>query len=136
GTPARKVSGVDPNRVALLLAVLERRGGLHIGMEDVFVSAAGGVEIDEPAADLGIAAAIASSFRDLPGPASTVWVGEVGLGGEVRGVSQLGQRLAEAARLGFAQAVAPAEACAGLELPRGLRVLPVATVHDALEHLA
>ncbi|MBI3272106.1 MAG: DNA repair protein RadA [Planctomycetes bacterium] len=136
GMPARKVSGVDPNRVAMILAVLERRGGLSLGSEDVFVNATGGVEIDEPAADLGIAAAIASSFRDRPGPAATVWIGEVGLGGEVRGVSQVGLRVQEAARLGFRQAIVPAEASVGLSAPQGLTLVPVPTVHAALEHLA
>ncbi len=107
GMPGRKVSGVDHNRVTMILAVLEKRTGLLLGGHDVFVNVVGGVRIDEPAADLGIAIAIASSFKDVAIPGDTIIIGELGLGGEVRGVSQFDSRLKEAARLGFKNAIIP-----------------------------
>ena len=100
--------GLDPNRTNLLLAVLEKRVGLELLGDDVFVSVAGGLEVDEPAADLGVAAAIASSFRNRPVPAATALFGEVGLAGEVRGAGQAGLRMREAAQMGFARCVLPA----------------------------
>ena len=90
GTPRRMSLGIDPNRTSLLLAVLEKRVGLALLGDDVFVSVAGGLEVPEPAADLGVAAAVASSFRNRALPAHTAVFGEVGLAGEVRGVGQAG----------------------------------------------
>ena len=107
GMPRRTAAGVDYNRVLLLLAVLEKRAGLHLGACDVYVSVAGGVRADEPAVDLGVACAIAGSHRDRPVDAETAVVGEVGLGGEVRAVSQIGRRVAEAAKLGFRRVLVP-----------------------------
>ncbi len=115
GTPRRTTSGLDYNRLLLLLAVLEKRGGLALGTADVYANAAGGVRVDEPAADLGVALAVASSYRNRPLDPHTVFIGEVGLAGEIRGVPQLDRRLAEAAKLGFRRAVVPA----GLEHGRG-----------------
>ena len=135
GSPERKVSGADYARVCMLLAVLERRAGLQLIGQDVFVNVAGGVRVDEPAADLGIALAIASSFQDFPIPRDAVLAGEVGLGGEIRAVSHLETRLREAAKLGFRHAYVPAES---LERPHALRDLklhPVATVAEALDLL-
>lgn len=107
GLPQRTTTGVDAKRLAMLLAVLEKRVGLRIGTFDVFVNAVGGVRIDETSADLGIALSIASSLKnDLVDP-KTVVIGEVGLGGEIRAVSQIDKRIAEAEKLGFKQAIIP-----------------------------
>lgn len=134
GTPARRVSGVDSNRVAMILAVLERRAGYHLGMQDVFVNAVGGMTLDEPASDLGIALAIASSFRDRPLPARMLCVGEVGLGGEVRAVAQAASRLREARLMGFERALVPPGTKPEI-VPEGLTVQAVATVSEAIEVL-
>jgi DNA repair protein RadA/Sms len=106
-TPRRAVSGLDSARVAMVLAVLERRGRVHLGEQDVFSATVGGVRVTEPAADLAVALAVASAARDRPLPASVVAVGEVGLSGELRRVGGIGRRLAEAARLGFGTALVP-----------------------------
>lgn len=107
GTPRRMTSGVDHNRVALIMAVLERRVGLRISPYDAYVSAVGGVKLDEPAADLAIALAVASSFREKPLPEGLVAVGEVGLTGEIRAVAGMEKRLNEAAKLGFKTCIGP-----------------------------
>jgi len=133
GTPERKASGVDRNRVPMLLAVLDRRGGLQLGGQDVFVNAAGGVHIEEPAADLGITLAIASSFTDKPLAPRAVFVGEVGLGGEVRAVTQLEARVSEAARLGFRRAFVPKAGAAALEGRMALDIVPVSNIIEALD---
>lgn len=133
GFPARRVSGVDLNRVQLILAVIERRGGLAVGGQDVFVNAVGGVEIDEPAADLGIAVAIASSFRSRAVPTRACIFGEVGLAGEIRGVAQAGARVLEASRLGFERAIVPADSARAIEAPEGFDVAPVKNLREALE---
>ncbi len=108
GTPQRLAANVDRARLAMIIAVLERRAGLHLGTHDVYASVAGGLRINEPAADLGIALAIASAFRGLALPQATVAFGELGLSGEVRPVSGRARRLSEARRLGFRRIVAPA----------------------------
>jgi DNA repair protein RadA/Sms len=133
GLPRRTATGVDYNRLLLLLAVLERRAGLHLASQDVYASIAGGISVEEPAADLGIAAAVASSLRDRPVDPQTVVLGEVGLAGEVRAVPQIGKRLAEAARLGFARAVLPR--AGAVDAPSGLELIPVADVSSALRAL-
>jgi DNA repair protein RadA/Sms len=107
GTPRRTTLGLDPNRVALLIAVLEKKMGVHLLGHDVFVNVAGGVRIDEPAADLGVIVAVASSFLDKPVEARTLVIGEVGLAGEVRAVSQAETRVREAVKLGFSRCVLP-----------------------------
>jgi len=132
GTPARRVSGVDPNRLALLLAVLGRRAGVGLGSHDVYANLAGGLSVSEPGLDLAIALALASSLRDRPIPANTVAVGEVGLLGELRATGGLERRLREAARLGFAQAVVP-EAGGRAPVVPGLEVLAVPTLRAAIE---
>ena len=134
GTPRRMSLGIDPNRTSLLLAVLEKRVGLELLGDDVFVSVAGGLEIDEPAADLGVAAAVASSFRNRPLPATTAVFGEVGLGGEVRGAGQAALRLREAAQMGFTRCVLPARNIPP-DVPPGIRPVGVNTLDEALEHL-
>jgi DNA repair protein RadA/Sms len=131
GSPRRVATGVDPRRVAVLLAVLERRAGLDLSASDVFVNVAGGFRVAEPAADLAIALAIASSTVDVPIDPHAVAVGEIGLGGEVRRVSRLAVRLREAARLGFTSAWVP-ERGAPAGDGGGLRVLPAARVDEAL----
>jgi DNA repair protein RadA/Sms len=134
GMPRRTAAGVDYNRLLLLLAVLEKRAGLHVSDHDVYVSVAGGVRVDEPAADLGVALAVASSHRDRPVDAEAVAVGEVGLGGEVRAVSQIDRRIAEAAKLGFKRVVAPRANLAGLDdPPGGVELTAVDHVAEALE---
>ena len=133
GTPRRSSLGIDSNRTNLLLAVLEKRVGLELLGDDVFVSIAGGLEVPEPAADLGVAAAIASSFRNRPVPAHTALFGEVGLGGEVRGVGQAGLRIREAAQMGFTRLILPAR-----NVPSdasGIELVGVDTLGDALERL-
>ena len=108
GTPARKALGCDPNRLLLLLAVLEKRIGIPISAHDVYVNIAGGLKIDEPGMDLALLAAVASSYFDVCVADDTVLIGEVGLGGEVRAVSQIERRVMEAIRLGFKRCVMPA----------------------------
>ncbi len=110
GTPRRLAANVDQARLAMILAVLERRAGMHLGSQDVYVSVAGGLRINEPAADLGIALAIASAFRDVALPASLAAFGELGLSGEVRTVGQPLRRTAEATKLGFSRVLAPENA--------------------------
>ena len=121
------------NRVQLILAVIERRCGLAVGGQDAFVNAVGGVEVDEPAADLGIAVAIASSFRSRPVPSRLCLFGEVGLAGEVRGVAQAGARVLEAKRLGFERVVVPADNSKSIDNPGGIDIAPVKNLHEALE---
>ena len=133
GNPRRTSLGIDPNRTNLLVAVLEKRLGLGLPTEDVFVSVAGGLEVDEPAADLGVAAAIASSFRNRPLPADTVVFGEIGLGGEVRSAGQTGLRLREASQMGFKRCVLPAKNV--VDDVEGIQQVGVATLEEALERL-
>jgi DNA repair protein RadA/Sms len=133
GTPRRTSLGLDANRISLLLAVLEKRVGLQLLGDDVFVNVAGGLEVAEPAADLGVAAAVASSFRNRPVPADTVVFGEVGLAGEVRAIGQAALRAREAAQMGFRRCLLPAR-----NLPfecEGIRLVGVQTLEEALEKL-
>ena len=129
GTPRRLVTGLDYNRVALVLAVLERRLGLTLSTQDVYVSLAGGLRLTEPAADLAIALAVASSLREKPIAPDLAVFGEIGLTGEVRPVQAGGRRLAEATRLGFSRAVVPHGV---RHAPAGLELIPVRTVGEAL----
>jgi DNA repair protein RadA/Sms len=134
GTPRRTVLGADYNRVCLLLAVLDKRAGVPLGTQDVFVNVAGGGRVTEPAADLGIVVAAASSYMDRPVRGEVVVVGEVGLTGEVRAVTGIGARLAEASQLGFKEAVVPRRNVK--DLPAlALEVHGVDTVHEALDVL-
>ncbi len=137
GTPERKVSGLDRNRVAMLLAVLEKRTELVLAGHDVFVNAVGGVRLVEPAADLPAAIAIASSFTDRAISPELMARGEVGLAGEVRGVSQIEARLREAAKLGWTRAIVPRDNARSLrQRVKGLKVEFVATLAEALEAAA
>jgi DNA repair protein RadA/Sms len=127
--PRRSPQGLDHARLSLLVAVLDRRAGVDIVSSDIYASAVGGVRITEPAADLALALALASSHENRSVAADLVACGEIGLAGEVRQVAHLGRRLAEAARLGFSRALVPASSPAG---PSGLTLVRVATVADAL----
>jgi DNA repair protein RadA/Sms len=131
-TPRRAVSGLDSARVAMVLAVLERRGRVRLGTDDVFSATVGGVRLTEPAADLALALAVASAARDAPIAPTTVVLGEVSLSGEVRRVGAVGRRLAEAARLGFTAALVPPDPG---PVPAGMRVTEVADVGAALRTL-
>ena len=117
GYPRRVSVGFDANRLSLLLAVLEKRAGLSLAGEDVYVNVAGGLAVSEPVADLGLVASVASSFRGQPVDADTVFIGEVGLAGEVRSAQQMALRLKEVARLGFRRAIVPAGNCPVDEAP-------------------
>lgn len=134
GTPRRMSLGIDPNRTSLLLAVLEKRVGLELLGDDVFVSVAGGFSVDEPAADLGVAAAIVSSLRSRPLPPHTVVFGEVGLGGEVRSAAQSILRVREAAQMGFTRCILPARNVPDDADPR-IRLVGVSTLEEALDAL-
>ncbi|MCL6476796.1 MAG: DNA repair protein RadA [Peptococcaceae bacterium] len=132
GAPRRMTAGVDYNRVSLILAVLEKRAGLHLGGQDAYVGAVGGVRLDEPAADLGIALALASSFKEIPAAGGLVAIGEIGLTGEIRPVPQLEKRIIEAARLGFSECLAPRQS--GLSPAVGdMRVTGLETLSEAIE---
>jgi DNA repair protein RadA/Sms len=134
GTPARRASGLDPNRLSLLIAVLGRRAGIALGSHDVYANLAGGLSVAEPGLDLPVALALASSSRDRPIASDTVAIGEVGLLGELRGVVGLERRLREAARLGFRRALVPRPA-AGAPEPRinGLEVILAETLAEAIK---
>ncbi|MEZ4701102.1 MAG: DNA repair protein RadA [Rhodothermales bacterium] len=132
-TPQRNATGFDSRRLQMLLAVLEKREGLRLSTHDVFVNMAGGVRLEEPAVDLGVIMAVASSFRDIPTDTGTVLIGEVGLGGEIRTVSQIEPRLNEAAKLGFARAIAPANNLKGATIPKGLEVTGVEKLSEVLD---
>ena len=134
GSPRRTASGVDPNRVALLIAVLGRRAGIGLASHDVYLNLAGGLTVGEPGLDLPIAIALASSLRDRPVQDRTVAIGEVGLLGELRPVSGLERRLREAARLGFDRAIVPrATRDAILSPPAGMEVVAVGSLGEAVE---
>jgi DNA repair protein RadA/Sms len=133
GSPRRTASGVDPNRVALLIAVLGRRAGIGLASHDVYVNLAGGLSVGEPGLDLPIALALSSSMRDRPIRSGTVAIGEVGLLGELRPVAGLERRLREAARLGFSRAVVPRAARGGsLSDVPGIEILAVASLREAI----
>jgi DNA repair protein RadA/Sms len=133
GNPRRTTTGIDTTRVALLAAVLERRCGLSLLGQDLFVNIAGGVAVDEPAVDVPAAVAIASSLRGRAVNPDLVCFGEVGLSGEVRGVERTELRLLEAARLGFTQALVPMTGTDGIDVPAGLTLIRVKSLEEALE---
>ncbi len=134
--PRRTANGVDMTRLLLLSAVLTKRVGLNLSDQDIFVNIVGGMHVDEPAVDLAVAAAIASSYRNKPVAADMAIIGEVGLSGELRSVSQLPRRLNEAAKLGFTRALVPRSALKGKQddaMPKGIEVIGARTLWDALE---
>jgi DNA repair protein RadA/Sms len=134
-SPRRMAAGVDPNRVSLLLAMLDKRLGVHLGGSDVYVNVAGGLTVDEPAADLGIVASIVSSFRNRAIAPDRVIFGEVGLAGEVRATSQTPLRIREAASMGFKQCILPYNSLPKTEHQSDIELIPVRTVQDAMEVL-
>lgn len=133
GNPRRTPNGIDFNRLLLITAVLSRRIGLRLAEQDVFVNVVGGLRVSEPAADLAIAAAIASSSRDLPVRAETVLIGEIGLSGELRSVGQMPARLKEAANIGFKQAVVPGRLRRDEPWPAALEVMEARSLSQALD---
>ncbi|HOD27960.1 MAG TPA: DNA repair protein RadA [Syntrophales bacterium] len=135
GMPRRTTIGVDHNRVSLLVAVMDKVCGLHLSGHDIFINVAGGVKVDEPAVDLGLVASMASSFLDRPVAPGTVVFGEVGLTGEVRGISQMETRLKEAARMGFTRCILPAGTPAGRRPESGIEMFGIRSLRDLLDPL-
>lgn len=135
GNPRRVSNGFEYNRAMLLLAVLEKRGGLLVGGCDTYINVIGGLTLDEPAADLSAILALASSFRDRPVPHDLAAIGEVGLTGELRAVSALGQRLAEVQRLGFTKCLIPKRIQGKLSVPEGIELIRVNNIREALAAL-
>lgn len=135
GSGRRMTQGFDHNRTSLLIAVMEKRLGMRLASDDVFVNVAGGFEVDEPAADLGVIAAIASSFRNLVIPPETAVFGEVGLTGEVRGVLQAQARAREAQTLGFKKLIIPESNRKGLEKLLGIRIVGIKDLDQLMDEL-
>jgi DNA repair protein RadA/Sms len=138
GMPRRMATGIDYNRITLLMAVLEKRVGMQLHSFDAYVNVVGGIKIDEPACDLGVVAAIASSFRNVPIDLNTVVIGEVGLTGEVRAVNQIDKRVMEAMRIGFKNCIVPARNQKTVKQIKDLKdinIKYVENVHEALSIL-
>jgi DNA repair protein RadA/Sms len=131
-SPRRTATGVGTNRLHQILAVIEKHLGLPLSRFDCYLAVAGGLQVEEPAADLGVAAAVVASYRDLTLPPATVLIGELGLGGQLRPVGQLELRLQESARLGFTRAVVPKGGGFGLGSSPGLELLESSTLAEAL----
>lgn len=132
GVPQRTATGFDYKRLQMLIAVLEKRAGMNLSSCDVFVNIAGGVRIDDTAVDLAVACAIASSFRDIPTDSQAVIIGEVGLGGEVRAVSQIEQRISEAVKLGFKTIIAPESNIKSLSKKNLIDLVSITNINDAI----
>ena len=132
GNPRRMSSGIDLNRVILMIAVLEKRARINLSNFDVYINVAGGLKIDETAIDLGLCAAIVTGRADNPIPSDMIFIGEVGLGGELRSVSQLEKRLNEAKKLGFNTAIVPKNSLRGIKKPEGMAVLGVLSLAEAM----
>ena len=135
GVPRRTCMGVDPNRISLLVAILGKRLGLELGDQDIFVNVTGGLKLEEPASDLGLVAALISSFLNRPVDMDTVIFGEVGLAGEVRGVSQSALRLKESARLGFNKCILSKNSIGEAQLPQGIKITEVGSIQKLYEIL-
>lgn len=133
GMPRRTSAGTDYNRVNLLLAVLEKRLGMNLSQCDAYINITGGIKVNEPALDLGIVLAAISSFRDIPVEEDVLVFGEIGLSGEIRGVSMVQQRVNEAGKLGFTTCILPAVSMKGLQIPEGMKVIPIHHVGEMLE---
>lgn len=131
-SPRRMSTGVDHQRMSLIIAVLEKRMGMFLQNQDAYLNVAGGVKLDEPAVDLAIAVSIASSFRDAPTQPYDVFFGEIGLTGEVRAVSRVEQRVKEAQKLGFKRVIMPEKSMKGWKAPKGIEIIGVNTVAEAL----
>ena len=131
--PRRAADGFDFNRAVLLLAVAEKRCGMKLSAFDAYINVIGGLQLNEPGADLPVALAIASSYRDTPVADDMVAIGEIGLTGEIRSVSHMNQRLSEAARLGFKKCIIPRSGSEKLEVPEGLTIYRVRNLREAIE---
>lgn len=135
GMPRRMATGMDYNRVNLMIAVLEKRVGLNLQNQDAYVNIVGGIRLDEPAVDLALALAIASAFRNRPIDSSIAAIGEVGLTGELRAVNQIERRLAEVLKLGFKACLIPQANTKNLKVPQGMKVLPAKNLTEALGYI-
>lgn len=133
GNAKRTTSGLDFNRVSLIMAVLEKRTGLLMQNQDAYLKSAGGVKLDEPAVDLAVAVAVASSYKELPTDARECFIGEIGLTGEIRRVTRIEQRLNEAAKLGFKKVYAPKNSIVGIDIPEQIQVIGVTTLTECLK---
>jgi DNA repair protein RadA/Sms len=131
--PRRTADGFDFNRAVLLMAVTEKRAGMKMSLFDAYINVIGGLRLDEPGADLSVVLAVASSYRDQVIDNELVAIGEVGLTGEIRSVSNMNQRLSEVARLGFKKCIIPKSGSDKVEIPRGLTVYRVRNLREAIE---
>jgi len=131
--PRRTTDGFDYNRAVLLMAVLEKRGGLNLGSSDVYINVIGGLHLNEPAADLPVVLAAASSYREKVFDSNTAAIGEIGLTGEIRAVSNLSQRLSEVHRLGFTRCIIPKQGTSQIDAPAGLELIRVRNIREAIE---
>jgi DNA repair protein RadA/Sms len=135
GTPRRTILGLDHNRVSLLVAVMEKKLGLNMAGHDIFMNVAGGVKVSEPAVDLGIAAAVASSFLDRPLPEKTMVLGEIGLAGEVRGISQLAPRISEIRKMGFTRCIVPGTSLKAMGETSGIELVGIGQLAEMIDFL-
>ena len=135
GNPRRMSSGIDLNRVILMIAVLEKRAKVSLSNYDVYINVAGGLKIDETAIDLGICAAIMTGKNDVQIPDDLIFVGEVGLNGELRSISQIEKRIAEASKLGFKTAIVPKQSMRNIKAPDGFKIIGVKTISEALSYI-
>ncbi len=135
GTPRRMATGIDYNRINLIIAVLEKRVGLNLQNQDAYVNIIGGIRLDEPAVDLATALAITSAFRNQPIPSSLAAIGEIGLTGELRAVNQIERRLSEVLKLGFNACMIPTANMKNIHIPEGLKVLPAKNLTEALGYI-
>lgn len=133
GNAKRTTTGLDFNRASLIMAVLEKRAGLLLQNQDAYLKSAGGVRLDEPAIDLAVAVAIASSYKDKPTNPQECFIGEIGLTGEIRRVNRIEQRINEAAKLGFTKVYAPKNSLTGMQVPKGIQVIGVTTLGEVLQ---
>lgn len=132
--PRRMATGIDTNRLSLLMAVLEKSEGMLMQQHDAYIKVAGGVKLDEPAVDLSVIISIASSFQNIAVHGDDCFIGEVGLTGEIRRVTKIEQRLQEAAKLGFKRAIVPASNLSGVDIPAGIEAIGVKTLKQAIRH--
>ena len=135
GNAKRTTTGLDFNRASLIMAVLEKRAGLLLQNQDAYLKSAGGVKLDEPAIDLAVAVAIASSYKDLPTNPQECFIGEIGLTGEIRRVNRIEQRINEAAKLGFTKVYAPKNSLNGLKVPDNIQIIGVTTIGEVLKRV-
>ena len=133
GMPRRTAAGTDYNRVNLLMAVLEKRAGIHLSASDAYVNIAGGIKMNEPAIDLGIVMALVSSYKNCPVDEKTIVFGEVGLSGEVRAVNMPEQRVVEAKKLGFETCIMPKVSMDAVKEIKGIKIIGVSSISDAIQ---